>query len=86
MWENGADRCPFICFDKGALCGSVTVRNVHRHQEHSTESPLFFLAEDCSIDRLMLDNVHQTTGEGATAPLWKIRGKIGTLIERDVMH
>ena len=86
MWENGADRCPFICFDKGALCGSVTVRNVHRHQEHSTESPLFFLAEDCSIDRLMLDNVHQTTGEGATAPLWKIRGKIGTCIERDVMH
>ena len=86
MWENGADRCPFICFDKGALCGSVTVRNVHRHQEFSTESPLFFLAEDCSIDRLMLDNIHQTTGEGATAPLWKIRGKIDTLIEREVMH
>ena len=86
FWENGADRCPFICFDKGAICGNVTVRNVHRHQEHSTESPLFFLAEDCSIDRLMLDNIHQTTSEGATAPLWKIRGKIGTLIERDVMH
>jgi hypothetical protein len=86
FWENGADRCPFICFDKGAICGNVTVRNVHRHQEHSTESPLFFLAQDCSIDRLMLDNIHQTTGEGATAPLWKICGKIGTLIERDVMH
>ena len=86
FWENGADRCPFICFDKGAICGNVTVRNVHRHQEHSTESPLFFLAQDCSIDRLMLDNIHQTTGEGATAPLWKIRGKINTLIERDVMH
>lgn len=86
FWENGADRCPFICFDKGAICGNVTVRNVHRHQEISSESPLFFLAEDCSIDRLMLDNIHQTTGEGATAPLWKIRGKISTLIERDVMH
>ncbi len=86
MWENGADRCAFICFEKGAICGNVTVRNVHRHQEKSTESYLFSLSDDCSIDRLLLDNIHQTTGEGATAPLWRIRGKIGTLIERDVIH
>ena len=86
MWEKGADRCAFICFDKGAICGNVTVRNVHRHQEQSTESHLFRLSDDCSIDRLMLDNIHQTTAEGVTAPLWKIEGRVGTLIERDVMH
>lgn len=86
MWENGADRCAFICFEKGAICGNVTLRGVHRHQEVSSESPLFSLAADCSIERLLLDDIHQTTGEGATAPLWHIRGRIGTCIERDVMH
>lgn len=86
MWENGADRCAFICFDKGAICGHVTVRNVHRHQEQSTESYLFKLSADSEIDRLVLDNIHQSTAEGATAPLWKIEGRIGTLIERDVIH
>ena len=30
--------------------------------------------------------VVDATAEGATAPLWKINGKIGTLIERDVIH
>ena len=34
----------------------------------------------------MLDNIHQTTAEGATAPLWKIDGRVDTLIERDVIH
>ena len=83
LWEKGADKNPFLCFGRGAVFGSVTVRNVHRHQEKSTESALFSFSSTCSIERLLLDNVHQTTGEGATAPIWDNRGTIGKLITRD---
>ena len=86
MWERNFDRCVYILFEKGAICGNVTLRNIHRHQEQSTESYLFGLTADSSIERLMLDNIHQTTAEGATAPLWKIDGRVDTLIERDVIH
>jgi len=86
MWERNFDKCVYILFEKGAICGNVTLRNIHRHQERSTESYLFKLSSDSSIERLMLDNIHQTTAEGATAPLWKIEGRVDTLIERDVIH
>ena len=86
MWEKNFDKCVYILMEKGCRCGNVTIRNVHRHQEQSTESYLFRLSADSEIERLMLDNIHQTTAEGATAPLWKIEGRVGTLIEHDVIH
>ena len=86
MWEKNFDKCVYILMEKGARCGNVTIRNVYRRQEQSTESYLFKLSSDSEIDRLVLDNIHQSTAEGATAPLWKIEGRIGTLIERDVVH
>lgn len=84
-WEKYADRDAFIYFGWDAVCGNVTVRNLHRHQEHSTESPLFSFKETARIDRLVLDNVCQTVAEGVTAPLWKWSegAVIKTLIERD---
>lgn len=82
-WEPGCDADAFFYFGKKAVCGNVTVRNVHRHQEVSTLSDLFRFDETCEIDRLLLDNVTQTTAESATAPLWNNKGTIHTLIERD---
>ena len=83
-WEKNADKDGFFYFGKDAVCGNVTMRNIRRHQEKSTLSALFKLDDTCRIDRLVLDNVHQTTAEGATAPLWEDRGAIiQTLIERD---
>lgn len=73
-WENNADRAAFLYFGVDAVCGNITVRNVHRHQEISTESPLFRFDETCVIDRLVLDNIYQSLGEGATAPLWRDKG------------
>ena len=83
-WEKYADRDAFIFFGDEAICGSVVVKNVHRHQNFSTTSPLFQFSRSCSIDRLVLDNVTQTTENGATAPVWWDEGAtIKTLIERD---
>ena len=84
--KDEADRDPlaFFFFGRGGTrCGNITMRNIHRHQERSTESPLFKFVGTCEIDRLLLDNVVQTTGEGATAPLWVNEGTIRNLIERD---
>ena len=83
-WEKHAPKDPFFCFEKGAVYGNVTFRNIHRHQEVSSPAPLFSADETCSFDRLVLDNICQTCGEGASAPVWgKTGAKIGCLIERD---
>ena len=83
-WEKHADQDGFLYFGRDAVCGNVTVRNVRRHQDKSTQSALFRFSDTCRIDRLLLDNVHQTTAQGATAPLWEDLGAtIQTLIERD---
>lgn len=85
-WEQHADKNGFISFGRGAICGNVVIRNVYRHQEASTESVLFTMSSRASIERLYVENLHQTTAEGVTAPIWSIRGEVGTLIEHDVMH
>ncbi|MBQ4086581.1 MAG: hypothetical protein IJC54_08465 [Clostridia bacterium] len=83
-WEKHADEDAFLYFGTDAVCGSVTVRNVHRHQQQSTRSPLFRFKDSCHIDRLVLDNISQTTAPGADAPLWQDDGaEIRALIERD---
>lgn len=83
-WEKYADSDAFFRFGRDIACGNVTVRNVHRHQEHSTQSPLFAFKPPCTFDRLILENVVQTAAPGVTAPIWVDEGaEIGTLIERD---
>ncbi|MBR6789951.1 MAG: hypothetical protein IKM31_03670 [Oscillospiraceae bacterium] len=82
-WEGGAPADAFFYFGRDAVCGNVTMRNIHRHQEKDTPSPLFRFSSSCAIDRLLLDNVHQTTAEGVSAPIWENSGTIRTLIERD---
>jgi len=84
LWEKNADQAGFLFFGRGCVCGNVTVRNVCRNQAKSTQSALFRFSDTCKIDRLLLDNVHQNTAEGETAPLWEDQGAIiKTLIERD---
>ena len=81
-WEGNADKDAFFFFGRDAVCGNVTMRNIHRHQKKSTESPLFRFSATCGINRLILDNVYQTTEKDASAPLWMNDGaKIETLIE-----
>lgn len=83
--EANRDKCAFFFFGRGGTrCGNMTFRNIRRHQEQTTESALFKFLGTCEIDRLVLDNVYQTTAEGVVAPLWEDEGAtIHTLIERD---
>lgn len=83
--EATRDKLAFFFFGRGGTrCGNVTFRNIRRHQTYSTESALFKFLGTCEIDRLVLDNVYQTTAEGVTAPLWENEGAtIHELIERD---
>ena len=83
-WEKGADRNAFFSFGRDFVCGNLTMRNIHRHQEFSTESHLFVFDSSDSIDRVVFDNIVQTCAEGVTAPLWRNKGaKFGKIIERD---
>lgn len=81
-WEKGADTVPIIHFERGACCGNVIIRNVFRHQEKSTEGLLVSMTEDTSVERLVLENIYQTTAEGAMAPFCKIDARIGELIKK----
>ena len=83
VWEGNADSDAFFYFGQDAVCGNVTLRNIHRHQSHSTASPLFRFSPSAKIDRLLLDNVLQTAADGVDAPLWENEGNIVELIKRD---
>lgn len=86
LWEKGADKNAFLRFEKGARCGNIVIRDVHRHQEKSTESTLLSVTESCEIDRLLVENVYQTLDAGATAPFWNVEGTVHTLITRNVVR
>jgi len=73
-WEAAADRDAFFRFGRDIACGTVILRNIHRHQEADTQSYLFEFKPPCTIDRLILDNVNQTLASGVSAPLWKNEG------------
>jgi len=83
-WEGGAEKLPIICFEKGARFGNVIIRDVVRSENGTIISPLIRMDETVEIDRLVLENIHQSAPGGAETPALDIRGRINTLIERDV--
>lgn len=84
-WENGAENRAILEFEKDAICGSVVIRNVYRHETQSSESALIRMSADTSIERLVMENINQTTAEGVTVRVIDIEAKIKKRIERDVM-
>lgn len=85
-WEGNADRCAIIEFGMGAVCGNVVLRDIIRHETQSTPAAAIALAPSAVIDRLLIDNLHQTTADGAADPVWDNKGTIRQLIERDTMR
>ncbi|MBO4940089.1 MAG: hypothetical protein J6D30_03575 [Clostridia bacterium] len=83
-WEEYADGDCILEFGRRAICGNVTIRNVRRHEIKTTNSALLCFRSSAHIQRLYLDNVHQTTEPNVTAPFWIQEGIIETLVERDV--
>ena len=83
-WDRNFDACAHFYFERDCICGNVTMRNIHRHLDFTSQSPLFRFDEVCSFERLVLDNVHQSGKDGATAPIWCAKGlTIKQLIEHD---
>ena len=85
-WENNADRCAIIEFGVGAVCGNVTLRDLIRHESESTPAPAIAVSSTAVIERLLIDNLHQTVEDGVSAPVRDIKGTVRQLIEHDVMH
>ncbi len=85
-WEGSADKNAIICFGHMAKCGSVTIRDVIRHEKQSTEGALIEIAKTASIERLYMENVNQTLDEGAVAPVWKNSGEIKEFIKHNVIE
>ena len=85
-WEENADRCAIIEFGAGAVCGSVTLRDIIRHEEQSTQGAVVALSSSAVIDRMVVDNLCQTTADGVTAPVWDNKGTIRQLLEHNRMH
>ncbi len=83
-WEKGAENRAILEFELGAKCGNVVIKNVYRHESVSSESALIRM-RDTSIERLVLDNVYQTTAEGVTVRGIDIEAEIKERIERNVM-
>ena len=86
LWEKHFEKSPLFFFEKRAICGNMTVRNVYRHESQYSEAPLFKFVDSVKIDRLYLQNIHQTTPDGVEKPpMWVNDGaEIGEIIEHDV--
>ena len=84
-WEKGAENRAILEFEKDAICGSVVIRNVYRHETESSESALIRMTNETSIERLVLENIYQTTAEGVTVGGIEINADIKKRIDRDVM-
>ena len=82
MWEKGVDKRAIIQFEIGAHCGNVVIRDIYRREEQATEAPLLKLSEDTVIDRLVLDNLHQSAADGIELAFIENDAQIGELIEK----
>lgn len=84
-WENGTDYLPIIQIETEAICGRITIRNIIRHEFEGTNAPIIRATDTVKIDRLFLENIHQTVDNG-TAPTIELDCEIGELIKRDVIE
>ena len=83
-WEHEAPKAPIIWLEKGICCGRVTLRDISRHETKDTAAYLVQLDKGAVIDRLLAENIIQTTDPGVTAPMWFDEATVTTRILRDV--
>ena len=81
MWEKGVDKRAIIQFEYGPRCGNVVIRNIYRREEQATEAPLLKMSADTVIDRLVLDNLHQSAADGVTLSFIENEAQVERLIE-----
>ncbi|MBQ8432814.1 MAG: hypothetical protein IJX28_08020 [Clostridia bacterium] len=85
IWEKNFDKNPIFFFETKAICGNMIFRNIYRREEQYSAGPLFKFVDSVKIDRLYLQNVHQTTPDGVELPpFWINEGEIKEIIAYDV--
>ena len=85
-WENGTiEKNPVIWIETGIHAGSITLRDIIRRERAITRAPLLQIDSGAYIDRLIIDNVHQTVvGELPVPPCIKNGAITNVLVVRDV--
>lgn len=83
-WDGSNAKLPIVWIETGIHAGNITLRDVTRHEKESSQSLLVQIDEGAVIDRLVLDNIHQTTAPGAAVPFMFNGATINKLIERDI--
>lgn len=83
-WDKSNHKLPIVWIETGIHAGSITLRDVTRHEKHSTEGLLVQIDAGAEIDRLILENIHQSAAPGVTAPFMINEATTKQLIQRDV--
>lgn len=83
-WEGSNHRLPIVWIETGIMAGRITLRDITRHEKHSTDGHLLQIDKGAQIERLILDNIHQSVDPGVTAPFMVNEASAGTLIQRDI--
>lgn len=84
-WDkNCIEKLPVVWIEEGIRIGRLTLRDISRHETAPTEGYLIQLDEGAEIDRLLAENICQTTAPGVNAPMWYNKATIGKFIERDI--
>jgi len=83
-WEGANDRLPIVWLEGGIHAGSITLRDISRHEEHPTQGHLIQIDKGSAIQRLVMDNIHQTAEAGLEIPFVTNEAHVDCLIQRDV--
>ncbi|MBQ3080439.1 MAG: hypothetical protein IJC48_10670 [Clostridia bacterium] len=83
-WDGANQKLPIVWIETGINAGSIILRDITRHEAHSSKSLLVKIDEGAYIKRLIMENIFQTAGEGVIVPFIENKGEIEKLIIRDV--
>lgn len=83
-WEGDNHILPILWIETGIRAGSITLRDISRHESHATEGYLVQIDKDAVINRLVMDNIYQTAEERLDIPFIKNEGTVDRLIQHDI--
>lgn len=82
--EDAIHKLPIIWIEEGIHAGKIILRDISRHETSKTDGALVQIDKGAVIERLLAENICQTTAPGVTAPVWKNDATVGKLIERNI--
>ena len=83
-WDKHNNRLPIVWIETGIEAGNITLRDITRHEKHNTQGYLVQIDKGARIERLVMENIHQSTDPDVSAPFVLNEATAGRLIQRDV--